>query len=96
MTEGDTIGFCKVVRRDGRPGGATIVGAGADELLLPWILVIGRIRPTHWALAGLMLPYPTRGEIAKAVAFAAFEPRIFSRGARAWAATLARLRRLGL
>ena len=96
VTEGDTIGFCKVMRCGGRPVGATIVGAGADELLLPWILAIGRTRPTLWALAGLMLPYPTRGEIAKAVAFAAFEPRIFSRGARAWAATLARLRRLGL
>ena len=96
VTEGDTIGFCKVVRRGGRPVGATIVGAGADELLLPWTQAIGRTRSTLWALAGSMLPYPTRGEVAKAVAFAAFEPRIFSRGARAWAATLARLRRLGL
>ncbi len=96
VTDGDTTGFCKVVRRDGRPVGATIVGAGADELLLPWILAIGRTRPTLWALSGLVLPYPTRGEVAKAVAFAAFELRVFSAGARAWAATLARLRRLGL
>ena len=96
VTDGDMDGFCKVISRDGRPVGATIVGAGADELLLPWILAIGRTRPTLWALSGLMLPYPTRGEVAKAVAFAAFAPRIFSRVARAWAATLARLRRLGL
>ncbi len=96
VADGDTAGFAKVVRRDGRPVGAAIVGAGADELLLPWTLAVGRTRPTLWALSGLMLPYPTRGEIAKAVAFAAFEPRIFSARARAWAATLARLRRLGL
>ncbi len=96
VTDGDTVGFCKVVRRDGRFVGVTIVGAGADELLQPWILAIGRTRPTPWALSGLMLPYPTRGEITRAVAFAAFEPRVFSPVARAWAATLARLRRLGL
>ncbi len=96
VTDGDTDGFCRIVRRNGRPVGATIVGAGAEELLSLWILAIGRTRPTLWALSGLVLPYPTRGEVAKAVAFAAFESRIFSRGARAWAATLARLRRLGL
>ena len=94
VTDGDTAGFCKIVRRDGRLVGATIVGTGADELLPPWILAVARGRPTLWALSGLVLPYPTRGEVAKAAAFAAFEPRIFSRSTRAWAATLARLRRL--
>ncbi len=38
--------FCKVVIRKGRVVGVTIVGAGADELLTPWLMVLRRTKPT--------------------------------------------------
>ena len=94
VADGDATGFCKVIRRDGRLVGAAIAGARAGELLAPWILAIARVKPTLWALSGITLPYPTRSEITKAVAFAAYEAHVFSRPARAWAGALARLRRL--
>ena len=94
VCEGDTAGFCKVVRSKGRVVGVTIVGAGAGELLAPWLPLLARAKPTLWALSGLTLPYPTRGEIAKATAFSAYEARIFSPPTRAAARALARLRHL--
>ena len=94
VADGDMAGFCKLIRRDGRIVGAVIVGARAGELLAPWIVAIARVKPTLWALSGITLPYPTRSEITKTVAFGAYEGRVFSRLACAWAGTLARLRRL--
>ena len=94
VCEGENEGFCKVVLRKERVVGVTIVGAGVGELLTPWLMVLRRTKPTLWALSGLTLPYPTRGEITKASAFSAYENRIFSPPARAAAMVLARLRRL--
>jgi hypothetical protein len=82
----------KVITVRGRVVGATIVGAGAGELVLPWSLAItGKASP--WAISGAMVPYPTRSELSKAVAFSAFETRIFGPWPRRWARLLARLRR---
>ena len=94
VAEGDTPGFLEVFRRNGRVVGVTIVGAGAGELLVPWLLAMRRERASLWRLSGLTLPYPTRGEISKAAAFSAYEGRLFSRPARALAKTLALRRRL--
>nr|WP_043837882.1 FAD-dependent oxidoreductase [Roseomonas aerilata] len=92
VAEGDTAGFVKVVTVRGRVVGATIVGAGAGEMVLPWSLIIaGKASP--WALSGAVVPYPTRSELSKAVAFSAYEARIFGPWARRWAGLLARLRR---
>jgi pyruvate/2-oxoglutarate dehydrogenase complex dihydrolipoamide dehydrogenase (E3) component len=92
VAEGDTAGFVKIIKARGRVVGATIVGAGAGEMVLPWSLAIIS-KSTPWAISGAVVPYPTRSELSKAVAFAAYEPRIFSPGARRWAGVMARLRR---
>ena len=92
VIEGETDGFAKLVRVGRRIAGVTLVGAGAGELLLPWSLAIGG-RASLWALSGATIAYPTRSEITKALAFAAYEPAIFGRWARHWAKLLSRLRR---
>lgn len=93
VTESETDGFLKVVRRNGRVVGATIVGEGAGELTAPWVLAVSRSSASVWALSGAVLPYPTRSEISKAAAFTAFEHRIFGRSAKRWAGFLAGVRR---
>jgi len=92
VAEGDTVGFVKVVTARGRVVGVTVVGAGAGEMALPWSLAIaGKASP--WAISGAVVPYPTRSELSKAVAFSLFEPWIFGAAARCWARLLARARR---
>ncbi len=93
VAEGASVGFLKVVRRNGRIVGACLVGERVGDLLMPWILSIGGAKPIPWALSGMILPYPTRSEITKAAAFAMYAPRLFSRPARIWAGVLAALRR---
>ena len=92
VTEGDTRGFVKLVRRGGKVLGVTIVGARAGELLLPWSQVITG-KASSFALGSAVIAYPTRSEIAKAAAFAAWEPRVFGVWPKRWARLLARLRR---
>lgn len=79
QTEIATDGFIKVVvTRRGRIVGATIVGRHAGELALPWVLAISR-RLRIGALANLIAPYPTFGEISKRAAGAFYEPLLFGR-----------------
>ena len=92
VTEGDTAGFAKLVRHRGKVVGVTIVGARAGDLLLPWAQVIAG-KASTFALGSAIIPYPTRSEIAKAAAFAMWQPTIFGTVPKAWAKTLARLRR---
>lgn len=92
VAEGDTTGFVKVIKARGRVVGATIVGAGAGEMIPPWSLALsGKASP--WALSGAVMPYPTRSELSRAVAFAGYEARIFGPWTRRWAGLVARLRR---
>jgi pyruvate/2-oxoglutarate dehydrogenase complex dihydrolipoamide dehydrogenase (E3) component len=61
-------GLIKVVAgRRGRILGATIVGHGADELILPWGLAISS-RLTLKAMVDTVIAYPTLGEISKQAA----------------------------
>ena len=76
QAEGNTAGFQKVMVARGRPVGVTLVGPGAGELLGIWALAIAN-RLKMSAIAGTVLPYPTRGEIAKRAAGAYFSPRLF-------------------
>jgi pyruvate/2-oxoglutarate dehydrogenase complex dihydrolipoamide dehydrogenase (E3) component len=63
--EGEARGHIKVVTNArGRILGVTIVGAGAGELITTWTLAI-RVRADIRALAGIVVPYPTRAEIGK-------------------------------
>ena len=92
VAEGDTTGFAKLVWSGRHVVGVTLLGRNAGDLLLPWSLVLRR-RSSLWALANTVVAYPTRSELSKAAAFAAFEPWLFGRIARSWAGLLARVRR---
>jgi pyruvate/2-oxoglutarate dehydrogenase complex dihydrolipoamide dehydrogenase (E3) component len=63
--EGEVRGHIKVVTNArGRILGATIVGAGAGELITAWTLAISQGANIR-ALAGIVVPYPTLAEIGK-------------------------------
>ncbi len=73
-----TDGLIKVIAgRGGRVLGAAIAGAHAGELILPWVLAMER-GLTLKNLAGLIVPYPTLGEVSKRAAGAYYAPRLFS------------------
>jgi len=56
--------------------GAGIVGAHAGELIQSWILPIARrLHVKH--VAGLIVPYPTLGEVNKRAAGSYFTPMLF-------------------
>ncbi|MDX5350105.1 MAG: FAD-dependent oxidoreductase [Paracoccaceae bacterium] len=76
QTEGRASGFAKVMVVKGRAVGATIVGPQAGELIGLWALAIGA-RLKLSAIAGMVAPYPTLGEVSKRAAGAYFTPRLF-------------------
>ena len=92
VTEGDTRGFIKLVRHKGKVLGVTIVGAHAGDLLLPWAQIIAG-KASAFALGSAIVAYPTRSEISKASAFAAYSPLVFGKWPRRWAATVAKWRK---
>ena len=76
IAEGKTAGFIKVMVVKGRPVGATIVGAHAGELIGVWALAIAN-KLKMSAVAAMVAPYPTLGEINKRAAGAYFSPKLF-------------------
>ena len=90
QTERETEGVVKVVTRgNGRILGASILGAGAGDLILPWALAISRGLRIG-ALANLIVPYPTRGEASKRAAGSYYTPTLFSPRTRRLVRLLAR------
>jgi pyruvate/2-oxoglutarate dehydrogenase complex dihydrolipoamide dehydrogenase (E3) component len=78
QTERDTMGLVKIVtRKGGLIVGASILGAGAGDLILPWALAISQ-KLKIGALANLIVPYPTRGEAGKRAAASFYTPTLFS------------------
>jgi len=71
-----TKGLIKLMVRKGRPVGASIVGAQAGELIQTWALVIANNLKVS-AVANMVAPYPTLGEINKRVAGQYYAPRLF-------------------
>jgi pyruvate/2-oxoglutarate dehydrogenase complex dihydrolipoamide dehydrogenase (E3) component len=68
QTEGKTIGLIKaVIGKRGKILGVGIVGANAGEVIQPWILAMTSGLKIH-AIAGMVAPYPTLGEINRRVA----------------------------
>lgn len=66
--EHQTAGHIKIVTTPkGRILGATIVGAGASELIQIWALAIARQMPIA-AMANYVAPHPTLGEVGKRAA----------------------------
>ncbi len=76
IAECRTAGFAKVMVVKGRPVGATIVGVQAGELIGIWALALAN-RLKMSAIAGMVAPYPTLGEISKRAAGAYFSPKLF-------------------
>ncbi len=74
--EGLTTGIVKVMVVKGRPVGASIVGAQAGELVQIWALAIANGLKMS-AVANMVAPYPTLGEVNKRAASAYFSPRLF-------------------
>lgn len=73
---GRTEGLIKVMVVRGRPVGASIAGAQAGELIGLWALALAAGLKMG-ALAGMVAPYPTLGEISKRAAGAYFSPKLF-------------------
>ncbi|WP_284124466.1 dihydrolipoyl dehydrogenase family protein [Parerythrobacter aestuarii] len=93
IAEGDTKGHMKVIFKGKKVIGASIVGKNAGELLLPLSQTITG-KASTFALGSAVISYPTRSEITKAVAFAAWEPTVFGAIPKKWAGSLAKLRRI--
>jgi pyruvate/2-oxoglutarate dehydrogenase complex dihydrolipoamide dehydrogenase (E3) component len=90
QTERETEGMVKVVTRStGRILGASIVGPGAGDLILPWALAISQ-KLKIGAMANLIVPYPTRGEAGKRAAGSYYTPTLFSARTRRLVRLLAR------
>ena len=71
-----TLGFIKVMVVKGKPVGVTIAGAQAGELIQVWALAIAN-KMKMSAVAEMVSPYPTLGEMSKRAAGAYFTPRLF-------------------
>lgn len=76
QAEGKGQGLLKVMVVKGRPVGASIVGPQAGELIGLWALAISA-RLKMSAIAGMIAPYPTLGEVSKRAAGAYFSPKLF-------------------
>ena len=76
VTDGATEGFLKLMIHKGRPIGVTLVGNHAGDHIGFWALALS-VKVRLSAVAGIVAPYPTVGEISKRAAGAYFSPRLF-------------------
>jgi len=89
--EGIDIGEAKVVATaKGKILGVGIVGQGAGELIAPWTLMIAQGLKIG-AMAQVISPYPTLGEISKRAAGSWYTPTLFSKKTRRLVRLLAKL-----
>ncbi|MDP3961897.1 MAG: FAD-dependent oxidoreductase [Pseudorhodobacter sp.] len=87
QAEGATKGLIKVMVVRRRPVGVSIAGAQAGELIGLWALAIAA-RLKIGKLAGMVLPYPTLGEVSKRAAGAYFSPKLFDSSVVKWVVRL--------
>ena len=80
QAEARAMGLIKVMVVKGRPVGASIVGPQAGELIGLWALALSA-RLKLSAIAGMVAPYPTLGEVSKRAAGAYFGPKLFESAA---------------
>ncbi|MDB2407574.1 FAD-dependent oxidoreductase [Jannaschia sp.] len=76
IAEGKTDGLIKVMVVKGRPVGVSIVGEKAGEIIGLWALVLAN-KLKIGAVAAMVAPYPTLGEISKRAAGQYYVPRLF-------------------
>ena len=76
QAEGKTSGLLKVMAVGGRPVGVSIAGPQAGEMIGLWAFAISSGAKLS-AVAGMVAPYPTLGEISKRAAGAYFSPKLF-------------------
>lgn len=89
--EGDAEGMIKAITtRRGRILGAGIVGRAAGEIIQPWVLAINAGLGIG-AMASMIAPYPTYGEINKRAAGSFFTPTLFGDRTKRIVRWLARL-----
>jgi pyruvate/2-oxoglutarate dehydrogenase complex dihydrolipoamide dehydrogenase (E3) component len=82
QAERATEGLVKVVvGTRGRILGASIAGRHAGELLHPWVLALGQGLKIG-ALANMIAPYPTLGEVSKRAAGSYYTPALFGERTR--------------
>ncbi|HUT49287.1 MAG TPA: FAD-dependent oxidoreductase [Alphaproteobacteria bacterium] len=82
QAERETDGLIKAItNKKGRILGATILGAHAGELILPWVLAVGNGMKIG-KMAGMIAPYPTLGEVSKRAAGSYYMPKLFSERTR--------------
>ena len=82
QTEKATEGMVKaVVTARGRILGCGIAGAGAGELIQTWVLAINQ-KIKIGALAQMVVPYPTLGEVSKRAAGSFYTASLFSERTR--------------
>jgi len=90
QAERRTDGFIKVIATPrGKILGASMVGAHAGEGILPWVLALSKGFGLS-AMAGVIAPYPTLGEISKRVAGSFYTDKLFSTGTKRLVRFLAR------
>jgi pyruvate/2-oxoglutarate dehydrogenase complex dihydrolipoamide dehydrogenase (E3) component len=77
QAERELHGLAKIVVVKGRVVGATIVAPHAGDLILLWVMAVGQKLKLS-AMAGIVAPYPTLGEISKRAAGSYFTPTLFS------------------
>ena len=90
QAERRTVGRAKVLAVGGRVVGASIVGVGAGEMIQIWTLAVSAGLKLS-AVAGMIAPYPTYNEMAKAIAGSSFTEALFSPRVRRLARWLQRL-----
>jgi len=78
QTERTTTGLAKIIaRRNGKVLGASLLGPHAGELIHVWVLAIERGLKLR-DVARMIAPYPTLGEINKALAGEFSKPMLFN------------------
>jgi pyruvate/2-oxoglutarate dehydrogenase complex dihydrolipoamide dehydrogenase (E3) component len=90
VAERDAAGLVKLVAVDGRLVGAGILAPHAGEMITACSLAITRCTRVS-ALAGLIVPYPTRSEAVKRAAAGAFATTLFSDRTKALVRLIGRL-----
>jgi pyruvate/2-oxoglutarate dehydrogenase complex dihydrolipoamide dehydrogenase (E3) component len=76
QAEREVDGLAKVVTKGTRVVGASILGASAGDLIQTWVLAISQGLKIG-AVAGMIAPYPTLGEVNKRAAGSYYTPTLF-------------------